>query len=142
VVALRLAGKRQLTDLSPLDLVVAMTLANALQNAIIGDDNSVTGGMIGGGVLLLLNYLMLRFLYRHQRLDHLIEGEPVPLIEDGQLVREHMHRELITEEHLLAACHEQGVERFEQVERAILETGGQIAVFPKHPKPEEASIAD
>src|SRR5262245_16006969 len=84
-VSLRLAGKRDLAQLNPFDLVVLLTLSNTVQNAIIGDDNSVTGGIIGATTLLVLNYFVVRFLYGHERLDRLIEGDPDVLIEDGQV---------------------------------------------------------
>src|SRR6266566_5149334 len=76
IIGLRLAGKRELAQLNPFDLVVLLTISNTVQNAIIGDDNSVTGGLIGAGTLLLVNYGVIRFLYGHERLDRLIEGEP------------------------------------------------------------------
>ena len=75
VIGLRLAGKRELAQLNPFDLVVLLTLSNTVQNAIIGDDNSVTGGIIGAATLLLVNYLVVRFLFRHEKLDRLVEGE-------------------------------------------------------------------
>ncbi len=75
VIGLRLAGKRELAQLNPFDLVVLLTLSNTVQNAIIGDDNSVTGGIIGAATLLLVNYLVVRFLYRHEKLDRIVEGD-------------------------------------------------------------------
>src|SRR5438045_9413231 len=72
IAGLRLAGKRELAQLNPFDLVVLLTLSNTVQNAIIGDDVSVTGGIIGGGTLLLVNYVVVRFLYTHERLDRLV----------------------------------------------------------------------
>src|SRR5690348_15686363 len=74
VVGLRLAGKRELAQLNAFDLVVLLTLSNTVQNAIIGDDNSVSGGVIGATTLLLVNYGVVRFLYGHERLDQLVEG--------------------------------------------------------------------
>ena len=68
VIGLRLAGKRELAQLNPFDLVVLLTLSNAVQNAIIGDDNTVTGGVIGGATLLVVNYAVVRFFYSHQRI--------------------------------------------------------------------------
>src|SRR6478752_6798847 len=85
IVGLRLAGKRELAQLNPFDLVVLLTLSNTVQNAIIGEDNSVTGGVIGAGTLLLINYLVVKFLYNHERLNHLIEGDSCVLIEEGKL---------------------------------------------------------
>src|SRR5271167_2897439 len=74
VVSLRLSGKRELVQLNPFDLVVLLTLSNTVQNAIIGDDNSVTGGIIGATSLLVINYLVVRFLYGHSRLEEVVEG--------------------------------------------------------------------
>src|SRR6185436_5050429 len=85
IISLRLAGKRELAQLNPFDLVVLLTLANTVQNAIIGNDNSVSGGIIGATTLLGLNYMVVRFLYSHEKLDHVIEGDATVLIEDGQL---------------------------------------------------------
>jgi len=85
VLGLRLAGKRELAQLNPFDLVVLLTLSNTVQNAIIGDDNTITGGIIGASTLLLVNYLVVRFLYRHRRLDRFVEGEACVLIENGKI---------------------------------------------------------
>src|SRR3954463_14040569 len=86
IVGLRLAGKRELAQLNPLYLVVLLTLSNTVQNAIIGDDNSVTGGLIGATTLLIVNYGVVRFLYGHEKLDRLIEGDADVLIDNGQVI--------------------------------------------------------
>src|SRR5713101_4947747 len=83
IVGLRLSGKCELAQLNPFDLIVLLTLSNTVQNAIIGDDNSVTGGIIGAASLLAINYLVVRFLYKHRSLDQLVEGKADVLIEDG-----------------------------------------------------------
>src|SRR6476646_2336330 len=83
IVVLRLAGKRELAQLNPFDLIVLLTLSNAVQNAIIGEDNSVTGGLIGAATLLVVNHLVVRYLYSHERLDRLVEGDPDVLMENG-----------------------------------------------------------
>src|ERR1700677_1512926 len=80
IVGIRLSGKRELAQLNPFDLIVLLTLSNTVQNAIIGDDNSVTGGMIGAGTLLFINFLVVRFLFRHDKLDRLLEGDATILI--------------------------------------------------------------
>src|SRR6201988_2096116 len=85
VVGLRLAGKRELAQLNPFDLIVLLLLSNTVQNAIIGDDNSMTGGIIGAATLLLVNYMVVRFLYRHKTLDRFVEGESCMLIENGNI---------------------------------------------------------
>src|SRR3954470_10501277 len=94
VVLLRVGGRRELAQMNAFDLVVLLMLANAVQNAIIGDDNSLLGGMIGGTTLILLNLGVNWYLYRHPRLDRRIEGEPVPLVKDGRLLRQNLEHEL------------------------------------------------
>src|SRR3954447_11897716 len=79
VVGLRVFGKRELAQLNPFDFVVLISLSNTVQNAIIGDDASVTGGLVGALALLSVNYLVVRFLFGHRRLDQLLQGEPTVL---------------------------------------------------------------
>src|ERR1700680_2706972 len=100
VISLRLSGKRELVQLNPFDLVVLLTLSNTVQNAIIGDDNSVSGGIIGATSLLVVNYLVVRFLYEHKKLDQLVEGKAEVLIENGKVRTQHLKKELITLEQL------------------------------------------
>ena len=130
---LRLAGKRELAQLNPFDLVVLLTLSNTVQNAIIGDDNSVSGGLISAGALLAINYLVVRFLYSHERIDRLVEGEPDVLVENGVVATERLRRELITLPELESAAHKQGFSSLDDVERAVLEPGGTIAFSAKKP---------
>lgn len=133
VVALRLAGKREIGALNPFDLVVLFFLSNILQNSIIGNDLSVTGGFIGAATLMGLNYSVQRFLFGHKRLDRLIEGEATVLIEDGAILYDKLKKELVTEEELMVAVHKQGILELADVERAILETDGNISVFARLP---------
>src|SRR5258705_9528597 len=81
IIGLRLAGKRELAQLNPFDLVVLLTISNTVQNAIIGDDNSVTGGLIGAGTLLVVNHLVVRYLYAHEPLQPPLPGGPRVLIQ-------------------------------------------------------------
>jgi uncharacterized membrane protein YcaP (DUF421 family) len=136
IVGLRLAGKRELAQLNPFDLVVLLTLSNAVQNAIIGDDNSVTGGIIGGATLLLINHGVVRYLYGHNRIDRLVEGDSDVLINAGVLSVERLKKELITMSELESAAHKQGFASLEEVDRAILEPGGTICFIGKKPTPE------
>lgn len=142
VAALRLAGKRELGQLNSLDLVVLLFLSNILQNSIIGNDVSITGGLIGAATLLLVNYLTIRFLYRFPQIDQLVEGEATLLILDGAVQRESLRKELLTEEELLVACHKQGILNVTDVARAYLEPGGAITVFARTPTASEALSAD
>jgi len=139
---LRVAGKRELAQLNPFDLVVLLTLSNTVQNAIIGDDNSVTGGIIGAATLLVLNYLVVRFLYAHERLEHLVEGDPDVLIEDGEIQFDRLRQELVTLTELESAAHRQGFASLDEVQRAVLEPGGTVAFFGKKPNPEAARHAE
>jgi len=137
VIALRLAGKRELAQLNPFDLVVLLTLSNTVQNAIIGDDNTVTGGLIGASTLLLLNYFVVRVLYGHEKIERLVEGEEDVVIDKGKIRMERLKAELITLPELEAAAHRQGFATLEEVDRAVLEPGGTLALFRKEPPPEE-----
>ena len=136
VIGLRLAGKRELAQLNPFDLVVLLTLSNTVQNAIIGDDNSVTGAIIGASSLLAVNYVTVRLLYGHGKVEAIIEGAPDPLIEQGHINTERLARELITVPELEMAAHKQGIGSLGEVERAVLEPGGTITFIMKKPEPD------
>ncbi len=138
VIGLRLAGKRELAQLNPFDLVVLLTLSNTVQNAIIGEDNSVTGGLIGASALLGINYLVVRFLYGHRKLEQIVEGQPDVLIEGGRVRRNLLRKDLVTLAELEAAAHRQGFASLDDVERAVLEPGGTISFIAKRPAPEES----
>jgi uncharacterized membrane protein YcaP (DUF421 family) len=138
IVGLRLAGKRELAQLNPFDLVVLLTISNTVQNAIIGEDNSVTGGLIGAATLLLINHWVVRFLYGHERLDRLVEGEPAVLVENGELQIDRLRQELITKGELEAAAHKQGFASLAEIDRAVLDPGGSISFVPRKPTPEMA----
>ena len=137
VVGLRLAGKRELVQLNPFDLVVLLTLSNTVQNAIIGDDNTVLGGIIGATSLLATNFLVVRFLYRHRKLDQLVEGRADVLIENGKVRTEHLKTELITMAQLEAAARKQGFSSLSEVSQGILEPGGTLTFLGKKPPAEE-----
>jgi uncharacterized membrane protein YcaP (DUF421 family) len=135
VVGLRLAGKRELAQLNPFDLVVLLTLSNTVQNAIIGNDTSVTGGLIGAATLLLINYLVVRFIYGHQDIERLVEGEPVVLIDKGQVQQDSLAQEVISLAALEEAAHKQGFASLDEIERATLEPGGAMAFIAKKQDP-------
>jgi uncharacterized membrane protein YcaP (DUF421 family) len=142
IVGLRLAGKRELAQLNPFDLVVLLTLSNTVQNAIIGDDNSVTGGLLGAATLLAINALTVRFLYSHERLDRLVEGAPDLLIENGRIRADRLKKELITRGELEVAAHRQGFASLDEVDRAVLEPGGAITFVARKPEPDVARHAE
>jgi uncharacterized membrane protein YcaP (DUF421 family) len=133
IVGLRLSGKRELAQLNPFDLVVLLTLSNTVQNAIIGDDNSLLGGLIGATALLAINYLTVRFMFHHPRLERLVEGGPVALVKHGKICKNHLRRELISTAELQAAARRQGFDSLREVDEAILESGGTISFLRKEP---------
>jgi len=128
VALLRLFGKRELAQLNPFDLVVLLSLSNTVQNAIIGDDNSVTGGIIGAFGLLAINWLVVRVLFRSRRLTRALEGRSCVLIRNGQLDLQTMNREALSREELLSVIHRQGFEGFHQVRKCELEPNGTFYV--------------
>jgi uncharacterized membrane protein YcaP (DUF421 family) len=137
VISLRLSGKRELVQLNPFDLVVLLTLSNTVQNAIIGDDNSVSGGIIGATSLLVVNYLVVRFLYDHRKLDQLVEGKAAVLIDNGKVRTEHLKRELITMQQLSAAARKQGFDDLSEVQQCVLEPGGTLTFIARKPDSED-----
>jgi len=137
IVGLRLSGKRELVQLNPFDLVVLLTLSNTVHNAIIGEVNTVTGGIIGATSLLIVNYLVVRFLYKHRSLDQFVEGRADVLIEDGKVKTQHLRKELITMAQLEAAARKQGFDSLSEVQQCVLEPGGTISFIGKKPDTDE-----
>jgi len=137
VIGLRLSGKRELVQLNPFDLVVLLTLSNTVQNAIIGEDNSVTGGIIGATSLLVVNYLVVRFLYDHRKLEQIVEGKSDVLIENGKVQDRALKHELITMPQLEAAARKQGFDSLEEVQRCVLEPSGTLTFAGKKPGTDE-----
>jgi len=137
VALLRIFGKRELAQLNPFDLVVLLSLSNTVQNAIIGDDNSVSGGIIGAIGLLGINWIVARLLFRSPRLTRVLEGRAAVLIRDGQIDRKAIERESLTHTELIEALHRQGFQHVHDVKRCELEPDGTFYVEPFDP-----SIAD
>jgi uncharacterized membrane protein YcaP (DUF421 family) len=128
VLLLRIFGKRELAQLNPFDLVVLLSLSNTVQNAIIGDDNSVTGGVIGALSLLAINWLVVRLLFRSKKLTRALEGRATVLVRNGQLDQRALDRESLTREELLSVIHKQGFVDIHQVHRCELEPNGTFYV--------------
>ena len=127
---LRLAGKRELGQMTPFDLVVILLIANAVQNAMVGPDTSVTGGLIAAGVLVTVNYGVAAARERLPWLRRAVEGTPTLLINDGRFVPEHLAREGLSEDDVLMAIREHGVADVKDVRIAVLETDGSISIVP------------
>ena len=135
VVLLRSFGKRELAQLNPFDLVVLLSLSNTVQNAIIGNDNSVSGGIIGAFALLAVNWLVVRALFRSPRLTRMFEGRATVLIRNGQVERNALKRESLTQEELIEVVHRQGFDSIRNVQRCELEPNGTFYVEGFEPSP-------
>src|SRR5271156_239463 len=105
VAFLRLFGKRELAQLNPFDLVVLLSLSNTVQNAMIGDDNSVSGGVIGAFSLLAINWLLMRVLFHMPKLNRTLQGSPTTLIRNGVLDLKALENETLTKAELLEVLH-------------------------------------
>jgi uncharacterized membrane protein YcaP (DUF421 family) len=130
LIGLRLAGKREIGQMTVFDLVVLLLLANAVQNAMVGPDTSLTGGILAAAVLLILNAVVARLRLRWPRLRRFVEGSPTLLVLHGEVIVDHMRREGLDQETLEAALREHGVADLSGVEMAVLEIDGSISVVP------------
>jgi uncharacterized membrane protein YcaP (DUF421 family) len=142
VAGLRLFGKRELGQLNPLDFIVLLLLSNTVQNAIIGNDNSLAGGLIGALVLFVINDVLVRCSYKYPRLRRIIDGRAEDLIRDGHVVQAALARNLISREELQAAARKQGIEHFGDVSCARLEVSGAVSFLVKEPSELQRFHAD
>ncbi len=128
VIGLRILGKRELGQMNIYDLVLIIVLANAVQNAMVGDDTTVIGGITAATTLLVLNRIFSVAMLRSKHLEHLMVGEPVLIVSNGKLNASRMHQEGITKDQVMAALREHGLDRLEQARLCILEVDGTISV--------------
>lgn len=131
LVGLRVTGKRQIGQMAPFDLVVILLIANAVQNAMVGPDTSLLGGLISAGVLLGANLAVTQLRERAPGVRRMVEGEPAVLIADGTLVSKTIQREGVDILELEQAVREHGVDGLDEVKLAVLEVDGTISVVPK-----------
>lgn len=136
IVFLRLFGKRELAQLNPFDLVVLLSLSNTVQNAIIGDDNSVSGGIIGAFSLLAVNWVLSWFLYRSPKLNQTLEGSQTILIENGVVSEQALKKETLTYEELVSVLNKNGFNDPADVDQCVLEPNGTFFVKGKTPTTE------
>ncbi len=127
----RLSGKRALGQVTPFDVLLIVLLGNAVQNALLGQDTSLGGGLLLAATLILLNYGVGWLTTRSRRIETLVEGEPVLIARDGQLLSSVLRRELVTRADVEAAMRQQGCLRTEDVALALLEINGHITIVPK-----------
>ncbi len=129
LVGLRLTGKREVGQMTPFDLVLILLIANAVQNAMVGADSSLVGGLIAAGVLLLLNFAVARLVPRSRALASLVKGHATLLVNRGIVLQAHLAHECITNDELMAALREHGVAHLDDVRLAVLEVDGSISVL-------------
>jgi uncharacterized membrane protein YcaP (DUF421 family) len=142
IVFLRLFGKRELAQLNPFDLVVLLSLSNTVQNAIIGDDNSVTGGIVGAFALLATNWLLMWVLYRIPKLTKTLEGSSSTIIQGGVVDEDEMKRQTLTQEDLTSVLNRNGFNDPTEVDLCVLEPNGTFYVKGKTPSIEQVEMGE
>ena len=139
LVAFRISGKRELGSVTPFDLVVWLTISNVLQNAMIGADNSLTGGVIGATTMFVANWLFARLSFRFPSFEHLVQPEATVLIENGRILEKNLERELLTIEDLKHALRKNQCDLDEDlpdIRRVLFEPDGSITITRNHPGPQ------
>ncbi len=136
LVLLRVTGKRQISQMSPYDLVLLLILSNAVQNAMNAGDNSLTGGIISAVTLVAVNYLIGVLTYKSKHVERLVEGRAQIIVHDGKLFEDVMSEASITRDELDSTLRESGFFDLKEVRLAILENNGKISVqgFEEKPK--------
>ena len=142
LIGIRLTGKREVGQMTPFDLTLLLLLSNSVQNAMTGPDNSLIGGIVAAGVLLLLNYALAEVSGMNRRFRSVIQGSPTLLIHNGQLITAHCAKEHISPDEVQRALREHGVSTIGEVALAVLEVDGSISVLkyddvPGHIKPQK-----
>jgi uncharacterized membrane protein YcaP (DUF421 family) len=132
VAALRLFGKKELTQLSVIDLVFILLISNSVQNAMVGPDSSLFSGIIAATTLFGINALLKYFLFRSKRLSQIVQGHAVMLIHNGHIIEENLRKERMTFEEIEAAVREHGVQSIAEVDLAVLEVDGNISILSEN----------
>lgn len=132
IVAFRIFGKRELSQLSIADLVLIVLISNAVQNAMVGENTTLIGGLTAATVLFALNMLLGFLMFRFKGIRKLVQSEPVTLIYNGKVLHNNLKSVLLTEDELLAAVREHGVASCEDVSMAVLEVDGNISVISEN----------
>src|SRR5437879_3131448 len=118
VIAIRLFGKKELAQLSVIDLVFILLISNSVQNAMVGADTSLVGGVLAASSLFLVNFVLKYFLFRSKSFSNIIQGSPVLLVHNGVLITEHLEKQRISLEEIEAAAQEHGVKAISEIDLA------------------------
>lgn len=129
VVAIRLFGKKELAQLSVVDLVFILLISNAVQNAMVGPDATLSGGLVAASSLFVVNYLLKYLQYKFPKFGKVVQGDAIMLVYDGKYIKSHLKKARITEEEIMEAVREHGVATIEEVNLAIMEVDGSISVL-------------
>ncbi|MFN8355251.1 MAG: DUF421 domain-containing protein [Spirosomataceae bacterium] len=129
IVAIRLFGKKELSQLSVIDLVFILLISNSVQNAMVGSDSSLVGGIVAAVALFLTNFLLKKVAGRSKQISSFLQGEPIILIYQGHLKQNALQDSGLTLEELEAAVREHGVEKIGEVDLAVFEIDGNISVL-------------
>ena len=129
MIALRLTGKKQLSQLNTTDVILILLISNAVQNAMVGNNTSLLGGVIAASVLFIINFILRKLIYKYQKLGEFLQEKPEILIHDGKLDFKILSKLDITSNELKEAMREHGVENFDQVKLAMLEVDGNISII-------------
>jgi uncharacterized membrane protein YcaP (DUF421 family) len=128
VAAIRIFGKKELSQLSVIDLAFILLISNSVQNAMVGSDTSLFGGLAAATGLFVTNFILKKFMYTHQSVSKFIQGEPLMLIYEGKVRHQALEATEFSMEELEAAVREHGVASIEKVNLAVLEVDGNISV--------------
>ena len=131
IIAIRLFGKKELAQLTIIDLTFILLISNSVQNAMVGSDSSLAGGLVAASSLFIVNYLFKFLLYHFPNLSTVVQGADLMLIYKGQLNLQNMAKARITREEIVEAVREHGVSEIREVDLAVLETDGNISIISK-----------
>jgi uncharacterized membrane protein YcaP (DUF421 family) len=127
----RIAGRRELSSLEPFDLIMLIVLGDLVQQGVTQSDYSITGLVLAAGTIAVMQVLVSYLNFRFRRLQPLLEGEPMVLVEDGRVLERNLARERLTREELLEKARQSQIDSFDRIRLAVLETSGQISFIPK-----------
>lgn len=129
ILAIRLFGKKELSQLSVIDLVFILLISNAVQNAMVGSDTSLPGGIFAALALFATNFILKKILFRNKKFNELVQGKSIMLVYEGNPIPENLKLNGISQEEIEAAAREHGVEKVGEVKLAILEVDGTISII-------------
>jgi uncharacterized membrane protein YcaP (DUF421 family) len=129
IIALQIFGKKELSQLNTPDIILILLISNAVQNAMVGTNSSLTGGLLAAIVLFILNFIIKKLMFKYQKISNLLQGKPEILIHNGQLDFKILSKLNLTNQELEQAVREHGVENFKDVKLAILEIDGSISII-------------